>query len=100
MGYRIDCAFIRDDNIPDGTHMQPRTRFTKRWIVKNVGLVMWTPDVRLTMCDGLIDCTMDNVPVPPLAPEETGCVSVDLIAPVEPGTLLILPHNRKLNCLL
>lgn len=80
--------------------MQPRTRFTKRWIVKNVGLVMWTPDVKLTMCDGLIDCTMDNVPVPPLAPEETGCVSVDLIAPAEPGTLLILPRNQKLDCLL
>lgn len=96
--YGIDCAFIRDDNIPDGTHMQPRTRFTKRWIVKNVGLVMWTPDVRLTMCDGLIDCTMDNVPVPPLAPEETGCVSVDLIAPAKSGNYEATWVMMKAGC--
>ncbi len=51
---------------------------------------MWTSDVKLILLGGMIDCAVSSVPVPPLASEETGCLSVDLIAPAEPGMMMWL----------
>ena len=39
---RMDAEFIRDDTVPDGTHLQPGTRFVKRWLMKNTGNQGWS----------------------------------------------------------
>ena len=83
--FRFNAAFIRDETVPDGTHMQPGTRFTKKWLVKNIGVRKWTIDTRLVMIEGLMNALVVTVPAPQLEPGEFGTISVDMVAPVEPG---------------
>ncbi|XP_075033515.1 next to BRCA1 gene 1 protein isoform X5 [Mixophyes fleayi] len=46
----LSAVFV-DENLPDGTHLQPGTRFIKHWRMKNTGNVKWnldTKDVHMT----------------------------------------------------
>ena len=50
----MDAIFLRDGNLPDETHMQPGTKFTKSWVMSNNGTVCWDDDTKVS-CDWSID---------------------------------------------
>nr|XP_042699952.1 next to BRCA1 gene 1 protein isoform X5 [Chrysemys picta bellii] len=41
----LSAAFV-DENLPDGTHIQPGTKFIKHWRMKNTGNVEWSSDTK------------------------------------------------------
>ncbi|XP_063816138.1 next to BRCA1 gene 1 protein isoform X3 [Pseudophryne corroboree] len=41
----LSAVFV-DENLPDGTHLQPGTRFIKHWRMKNTGNVKWNLDTK------------------------------------------------------
>lgn len=42
----LSAAFV-DENLPDGTHLQPGTKFIKHWRMKNTGNVKWNGDTKV-----------------------------------------------------
>ncbi|XP_025056507.1 next to BRCA1 gene 1 protein isoform X4 [Alligator sinensis] len=84
----LSAAFV-DENLPDGTHLQPGTRFIKHWQMKNTGSVEWSLDTKLKFMWGnltLASSEKKDVLVPSLAAGQVGTVSVEFIAPALEGT--------------
>uniref|UniRef100_A0A7M4ELZ2 Next to BRCA1 gene 1 protein n=1 Tax=Crocodylus porosus TaxID=8502 RepID=A0A7M4ELZ2_CROPO len=84
----LSAAFI-DENLPDGTHLQPGTRFIKHWQMKNTGNVEWSLDTKLKFMWGnltLASSEKKDVLVPSLAAGQVGTVSVEFVAPALEGT--------------
>ncbi|XP_008063638.1 next to BRCA1 gene 1 protein isoform X2 [Carlito syrichta] len=84
----LSAAFV-DENLPDGTHLQPGTKFIKHWRMKNTGNVKWSADTKLKFMWGnltLASTEKKNVLVPCLKAGHVGVVSVEFIAPTLEGT--------------
>ncbi|XP_032471327.1 next to BRCA1 gene 1 protein isoform X4 [Phocoena sinus] len=82
------AAFV-DENLPDGTHLQPGTKFIKHWRMKNTGNVKWSTDTKLKFMWGnltLASTEKKDVLVPCLKAGHVGVVSVEFIAPTLEGT--------------
>ena len=82
------AGFVRDVTIEDGTELMPGTSFTKTWRVLNEGACTWTKDYDLIFergesmdGDAVVQLTTGNI-----SPGTQLDVSVDLVAPDEPGT--------------
>lgn len=43
----LSAVFV-DENLPDGTHLQPGTKFIKHWRMKNTGNVEWSSDTKVS----------------------------------------------------
>jgi hypothetical protein len=80
------AQFVADETVADGTQFKPGARFTKTWRLKNTGTCTWTRDYALVFASG---DRMDGAKAVMLdervRPGETVDVSVDLIAPEDPG---------------
>ncbi|XP_040605703.1 next to BRCA1 gene 1 protein isoform X2 [Mesocricetus auratus] len=84
----LSAAFV-DENLPDGTHLQPGTKFIKHWRMKNTGNVKWSTDTKLKFMWGnltLASTERKDVLVPCLKAGHVGVVSVEFIAPTLEGT--------------
>ncbi|PNJ06955.1 NBR1 isoform 4 [Pongo abelii] len=84
----LSAAFV-DENLPDGTHLQPGTKFIKHWRMKNTGNVKWSADTKLKFMWGnltLASTEKKDVLVPCLKAGHVGVVSVEFIAPALEGT--------------
>ncbi|XP_037665701.1 next to BRCA1 gene 1 protein isoform X2 [Choloepus didactylus] len=84
----LSAAFV-DENLPDGTHLQPGTKFIKHWRMKNTGNVKWNADTKLKFMWGnltLASTERKDVLVPCLKAGHVGVVSVEFIAPALEGT--------------
>ncbi|XP_071067006.1 LOW QUALITY PROTEIN: next to BRCA1 gene 1 protein [Dasypus novemcinctus] len=84
----LSAAFV-DENLPDGTHLQPGTKFIKHWRMKNTGNVKWSADTKLKFMWGnltLASTERKDVFVPCLKAGHVGVVSVEFIAPALEGT--------------
>ncbi|XP_069338750.1 next to BRCA1 gene 1 protein isoform X5 [Eulemur rufifrons] len=84
----LSAAFV-DENLPDGTHLQPGTKFIKHWRMKNTGNVKWSADTKLKFMWGnltLATTEKKDVLVPCLKAGHIGVVSVEFIAPALEGT--------------
>ncbi|XP_069809446.1 next to BRCA1 gene 1 protein [Dendropsophus ebraccatus] len=82
-------AVFVDENLPDGTHLQPGTRFIKHWRMKNTGNVKWNMDTKLKYMWGnltLSSSSRKEAPVPSLLPGQMGILSVEFVAPALEGT--------------
>ncbi|KAM4016909.1 next to BRCA1 gene 1 protein, partial [Anomaloglossus baeobatrachus] len=82
-------AVFVDENLPDGTHLQPGTRFIKHWRMKNTGNVKWNLDTKLKFMWGnltLSSSSRKEAPVPSLLPGQMGVLSVEFVAPALEGT--------------
>ncbi|XP_028674376.2 NBR1 autophagy cargo receptor a isoform X2 [Erpetoichthys calabaricus] len=82
-------AVFLDENLPDGTHLQPGTKFIKHWRMNNTGNVSWTSDTKLKFMWGnlsLASVDKKEVSVPFLQPGQVGIVSVVFVAPNVEGT--------------
>ncbi|XP_043359367.1 next to BRCA1 gene 1 protein isoform X4 [Dermochelys coriacea] len=84
----LSAAFV-DENLPDGTHIQPGTKFIKHWQMKNTGNMEWNSDTKLKFMWGnltLGSSEKKDVLVPSLSAGQVGIVSVEFIAPALEGT--------------
>ncbi|KAL8175727.1 UNVERIFIED_CONTAM: hypothetical protein K2H54_006341 [Gekko kuhli] len=84
----LSAAFV-DENLPDGTHLQPRTAFIKHWRMRNIGSMEWNSDTKLKFMWGnltLLSSEKRDVTVPSLRPGQVGIVSVEFVAPLVEGT--------------
>lgn len=87
----LNAEFLKDYNIPDGYRCEPKTKFIKTWLMKNTGKVEWNSEqypVKLVCIGGNINTAnqIDQILVPHTKVNETASISVDLVAPQEPGT--------------
>ncbi|NXR01354.1 NBR1 protein, partial [Sagittarius serpentarius] len=84
----LGAVFV-DENLPDGTHLQPGTKFIKHWRMKNTGNVEWSSDTKLKLMWGnltLASSEKKDVLVPSLPSGQVGTVSVEFVAPNIEGT--------------
>ncbi|KFV91004.1 Next to BRCA1 1, partial [Eurypyga helias] len=84
----LSAVFV-DENLPDGTHLQPGTKFIKHWRMKNTGSVEWSADTKLKLMWGnltLASSGKRDVLVPSLPSGQVGTVSVEFVAPNIEGT--------------
>jgi hypothetical protein len=83
----VDFGEKIDVTIPDGTEIEPGETFTKTWRLENGGTCTWTSGYELVFVRG------DQMGAPPekqlttgtVAPGELIDVSVELVAPADPG---------------
>ncbi|KAM6312323.1 next to BRCA1 gene 1 protein isoform 2-T2 [Podargus strigoides] len=84
----LSAVFV-DENLPDGTHLQPGTKFIKHWRMKNTGNVEWSSETKLKLMWGnltLSSSEKKDVLVPSLPSGQVGTVSVEFVAPNIEGT--------------
>ncbi|XP_046546252.1 next to BRCA1 gene 1 protein-like [Haliotis rubra] len=81
----LGAEFVRDITIPDYTHVQPGTRMQKTWRMKNTGSHQWSASTQLRLMWGTIPAPKTEVTVPALPPSQEGNITVELIAPEDPG---------------
>ena len=79
-------AFVADVTIPDNTILEPGAHFAKTWRFKNAGSYAWGNGAKLVFADGDQMGGLAEVPLPPIEPGQTADVTVELVAPGEPGT--------------
>uniref|UniRef100_A0A3B4B516 Nbr1 FW domain-containing protein n=1 Tax=Periophthalmus magnuspinnatus TaxID=409849 RepID=A0A3B4B516_9GOBI len=93
------AALFLDENLPDGTRLEPGTKFIKYWKMKNSGTIGWTSETKLVFMWGNLGLASEEkreVPVPLLLPGQVGVVSVAFVAPVMEGTYT--SHWRLAHC--
>jgi hypothetical protein len=87
VGCTDSAAFVADVTIPDDAVITTGDAFTKTWRLRNSGTCTWTSSYALVFGHG---DQMGGAPAVPLAgvvsPGNTVDLSVDLVAPVNPGT--------------
>eukprot|EP00249_Psilotum_nudum_P009478 c21959_g1_i1 orf=204-2495(+) len=101
---KLDARFVRDVTIFDGTELAPGTSFTKIWRLRNIGSLPWPQQTQLVHVGGDIlhsdASVLIELPEDGLTPDNEIEVSVDLIAPEQPGRYvshwrLMAPSGQK-----
>jgi hypothetical protein len=85
-GCVLNAAFVADVTVPDGSEFAPGAAFTKVWRVRNSGTCVWEAGSQLLFASGELMHGPAAVNVPSVAPGSGTDVSVNLVAPDEPGT--------------
>jgi len=84
-----------DITINDNTEMTPGQRFTKVWRVVNVGNCPWTPAYAVVLFSGdRLGAQKSITLAQNIAPNQSVDISVDMVAPKEPG---VYQANWKLR---
>lgn len=79
-------TYVTDVSIPDGQLIDPGSKFTKIWRIKNSGNCNWTPDFTFAFVDG-DQMSGQTVNLPRIVyPGDIVDVSVDMYAPYQPGS--------------
>ncbi|KAL5215167.1 hypothetical protein ABZP36_004319 [Zizania latifolia] len=85
----LECRFIKDVSVPDGTLMAPSTPFTKIWRMHNNGSTMWPFGTQLIWVGGdqfacynsvKLGISVDGFPI-----DQEINIGVDFVAPAKPG---------------
>jgi hypothetical protein len=83
------AEFVGDVTVKDGSVFQPNADFTKTWRLKNIGTCNWTGEYDLVFVSGDQLDAEKAVPLDErVRPGETIDLSVDLVAPEDPGEYL------------
>lgn len=85
-GCSLAAQFISDVTIPDNTVLAPGAAFVKTWRVKNNGTCNWEAGYQLVFAEGNQMGGPAGVDVNDTLPGATVDISVNLTAPVTPGT--------------
>ena len=81
------AQFVSDVTVKDGTTFAAGKEFTKTWRVKNIGTCNWTVNYNLVFVRGdRIGAAKFNALEDRVRPGETVDISIDMVAPDEPGT--------------
>jgi next-to-BRCA1 protein 1 len=81
----LDATFVSDVTIPDGHEVTPSQSFAKTWELVNDGEAAWPGNTEMRHVDGTLLGPVESVTVTPREPGETGEITVEMIAPDEPG---------------
>lgn len=81
-------AFVADVSVPDGTVFEPGQTFVKTWRLQNSGSCTWTPDYAVVFDSGDAMSGPASFPLTQSSVSPGGEieVSINLIAPAEPGS--------------
>jgi hypothetical protein len=79
-----DAMYVRD-TVADGTKVGPGARFTQTWVLRNSGNRVWSAGDTLTCIAGPAMNGVTSVPLPALAVGAEGAVSINMVAPAQPG---------------
>ncbi|KAL0179414.1 hypothetical protein M9458_024856, partial [Cirrhinus mrigala] len=85
-------ALFLDENLPDGTCLEPGTKFIKYWKMRNTGNISWTSDTKLKFMWGNLTLGSREQK----EPGQVGVVSVAFVAPLLEGTYT--SHWRLAHC--
>jgi hypothetical protein len=85
-GCGLNASYVADVTVPDNTEVSPGSSFVKTWRIRNSGTCDWTAGYKLVFVGGQQMNGEAQVAVPPTAAGSTADVSVNLTAPVAPGT--------------
>lgn len=83
-----NSKFISDVTVPDGTQFKTGEKFTKTWLIQNVGTTTWTTQYKLVYVDGFTGSNNTlsvNLPKE-VKPGEQIEVSVNFTAPASNGS--------------
>ncbi|KAF7002120.1 hypothetical protein CFC21_017649 [Triticum aestivum] len=86
---QLDCRFVKDLTVPDGTRMAPSTPFRKIWCMLNNGNIIWPYGTHLAWVGGdqFARQSLVKLAIPeagfPLNGEIDVCV--DFVSPAKPG---------------
>uniref|UniRef100_M8CPQ7 ZZ-type zinc finger-containing protein n=1 Tax=Aegilops tauschii TaxID=37682 RepID=M8CPQ7_AEGTA len=86
---QLDCRFVKDLTVPDGTRMAPSTPFRKIWCMLNNGNIVWPYGTHLAWVGGdqFARQSLVKLAIPeagfPLNGEIDVCV--DFVSPAKPG---------------
>jgi hypothetical protein len=80
-----EARYIDDVTIPYDTNMKPGQPFRKTWRIRNTGTAAWGSGYQFIYVGDDRMGGPDSVPLPPTAPGDEADVSVDLVAPMQPG---------------
>jgi len=92
-----NAAYVSDVTIPDGSILKPGEKFTKTWKIQNTGTCDWTTAYSIIFSYGNeLDGGTTKIPSP-VRSGNVGEISVDMIAPTNPGTYVgyWLMRNEK-----
>lgn len=82
----LDARFIRDVTIPDNTTLAPGAPFVKTWTIQNSGTCAWDANTAAVFNSGTRMAGGSPTPVGALAPGATKDISINFVAPTNPGT--------------
>lgn len=80
-----ELAFLADVTVPDGATVEAGKPFTKTWRVGNTGTSSWIEGFVLEHVGGDRMNGPERIPLPELKPDAVAEISLDLVAPSEPG---------------
>lgn len=80
-----EMRFVSDLNLPDGTLIRAGQTFTKMWLVRNSGTAVWGNGQELAFFGDDQMEGPNSIPLPSLAPGQTGTISLRLRAPNRAG---------------
>ncbi|MCC6803432.1 MAG: peptidoglycan DD-metalloendopeptidase family protein, partial [Anaerolineae bacterium] len=80
-----EAHYVEDVTIPHDTDMKPGQSFRKVWRIRNTGTVEWGEGYEFAFISDNQMSGPDAIPLPPTKPGEEASISVDLVAPMEPG---------------
>lgn len=81
-----DGKFVADVTIPDDMQMAPGQAFTKTWRVRNSGTRPWGSGFKLDFIGGVNMGRQLSVSLPATAPGSVTEISMEMVAPLAPGT--------------
>ncbi len=81
-----NSSYVSDVTIPDGTVMTPGQTFTKTWAIQNNGTCAWSTSYKLAFGLGDLMSGSATAITSPVQPNSQTQVSVNLVAPTNPGT--------------
>lgn len=98
---RDALEFVTDITVPDGTAFKPGESFVKTWQIRNSGTSTWNTSYSLVFFGGEQMGGPNQVPLTrSVAPGETVDLSVNLVAPQQPGRYLGYWLMRSANGLI
>lgn len=101
---KLDCRFVQDVTIFDGTQFAPGTPFTKIWRLRNNGTLKWPHQTQLVRVGGddlgAGDVVNLEIQEEGYAVDEELDAAIDFLAPIQPGRYvsywrLMAPSGQK-----
>jgi len=85
-GCTLNSRYVADVTVPDNTELASGTAFAKTWRVRNSGTCTWEMGTKLVFVSGNPLGGPASVAVPATAPDANTDITVNMVAPSEPGT--------------
>lgn len=81
----LNATFVADVTVPDNTSMVPGAPFVKTWAIQNAGTCDWGTGFSLVFVSGSRLGANSPAPIPFSPAGQTANISVNMIAPDQPG---------------